>query len=229
MKCLIALLSAGIALAAVAADFVPVDVSFARGKWNSADFEYVKSWRWNFCNAFEQTDDGIVNLLAPEMSPLDVFKKRNAESYVAMLHKGTFPVGATVSSTMQWDYRMAPIIVLADTLGVSTNGVPELRNHWEVCLYDEGINVWYHFFENGKQKWYKAADYLCPKDRLFKANVKHELIVKTQNYNGHTRMIVTCGDVTFAYVDDKLPKTFRAGIIGCEGRNWFYDFKVRAR
>ena len=50
--------------------------------------------------------------------------------------------------------------------------------------------------------------------------------VKTESYRGHRRMTVSCGDVTFAYVDDKLPASFRAGIIGCEGRNWFYDFKI---
>ena len=76
---------------------------------------------------------------------------------------------------------------------------------------------------------YKAADYLAPKERPFKANERHELIVKTEVMKGHRRMVVTCGDVTFAYVDDRLPERFRAGIIGCEGRNWFYDFKVRTR
>ena len=207
----------------------PVDVSFARGKWNQDDFEYVKSWRFPHCSRFEQTDDGIVNMLAPEMTPEDVFKKCSSSSYVAMLHRGRFTVGSTVSSTMLWDYRMAPIIVVAPDVGVSPGGVPELRDHWEVCLYDLGINVWYHYFEDGKQKWYKAADYLAPKDRPFKANERHELIVKTEVMKGHRRMVVTCGDVTFAYVDDRLPERFRAGIIGCEGRNWFYDFKVKAK
>ena len=207
----------------------PVDVSFARGKWSLDDFEYVKSWRFpHFCR-FEQVDDGIVNLLAPEMTPEQVFKKCSSSSYVAMLHRGRFAIGSTVSSTMLWDYRMAPIIVIAPDLGVSPGGVPELRDHWEVCLYDKGINVWYHYFEDGRQKWYKAADYLAPKDRPFKANERHELIVKTEVMKGHRRMVVTCGDVTFAYVDDRLPERFRAGIIGCEGRNWFYDFKVRTR
>lgn len=205
----------------------PVAVSFARGKWNPGDFEYVKSWRWPHCGSFEQTDDGVVNLLAPEMTPEDVFRKCSDSSYVAMLHRGVFSIGATISSTMLWDYRMAPIIVIAPDVGVSPGGVPELRDHWEVCLYDLGINVWYHYFEDGKQKWYKAVDYLSPKDRLFKANVRHELVVKTEARAGHRRMVVTCGDVTFAYVDDKLPERFRAGIIGCEGRNWFYDFNVK--
>ena len=215
-----------IALVRPAPADAPIDVSFARGKWNVGDFEYVKSWRFPHCGTFAQVDDGIVNMLAPEMTPEEVFRKCSRSSYVAMLHRGRFPFGSTVSSTTLWDYRMAPIIVIAPDVGVSAEGVPELRDHWEVCLYDMGINIWYHYFEDGQQKWYKAADYLVPKDSVFKANERYELVVKTEDMKGHRRMVVSCGDVTIAYVDDRLPERFRAGIIGCEGRNWFYDFKV---
>ena len=203
-----------------------VDVSFARGKWSCDDFEYVKSWRWRHFNKFEQTEDSIVNMMAPGLSPEQVYRSCHTSSYVAMLHRRRFSLGSTVSATMSWDYRMAPIVVLAPDVSANADGIPEMRDHWEVCLYDKGINVWYHYFENGEQKWYKAADYLAPENRPFKANERHGLTVKTELYKGHRRMVVTCGDVTFAYVDDKLPETFRAGIIGCEGRNWFYDFKV---
>lgn len=221
-----ALLAIALVRPPAASAFAPIDLSFARGKWNPDDFEYVKSWRWSHFNRFEQIDDGIVNLSAPELTPEQVYRTCHTSSYVAMLHRRQIPLGSTVSTTTAWDYRMAPIIVLAPDVATGESGVPELRDHWEICLYDQGINVWYHYFEDGRQKWYKAADYLAPKDRLFKADTRHELIVKTGSYKGHRRMIVTCGDVTFAYVDDKLPETFRAGVIGCEGRNWFYDFKV---
>ena len=204
----------------------PVSVSFARGKWNPDEFEYVKSWRWPHFNKFEQAEDSVVNLTAPELTPEQVYRTRHDSSYVAMLHRRRFPFGSTVSAEMSWDYRMAPIIVLAPDVGVSADDRPEFRDHWEVCLYDGGINVWHHYFEEGKQKWHKAADYLAPKDRPFGANVRHRLTVKTENYRGHRRMVVTCGGVTLSYVDDKLPDSFRAGIIGCEGRNWFYDFTV---
>ena len=221
-----ALLAIALVRADDAVERGPVDVSFARGRWNPDDFEYAKSWRWPHFNRFEQADEGLVNLLAPDLTPEQVYRTCHDSSYVAMLHRRRFPIGSAVSSTMSWDYRMAPIIVLAPDVGTSADGVPEFRDHWEVCLYDKGINVWYHYFEGGRQKWHKAADCVAPNDRPFKADTKHELVVKTEAYKGHRRLVVTCGDVTFAYVDDNLPETFRAGIIGCEGRNWFYDFKV---
>ena len=40
-------------------------------------------------------------------------------------------------------------------------------------------------------------------------------------------MMVKCGGHEFGYVDNDLPDSFYAGIIGCEGRNRFYDFKIR--
>lgn len=205
----------------------PVDVSFARGKWNPDDFVYVKSWRWDFMERFKQVDDAIVNVL-PGPSPEEVFRKMHASSYVALMHRRRFGLGCTVSSKMAWDYRMAPIIVLAPDIGLSASGQPELRDHWEVCLYDEGINVWYHYFENGVQKWYKEASVLLPKDRLFKANEIHDLSVRiVRNGKGNREMTVTCGGYVLTCIDARFPETFYLGVIGCEGRNWFYDFRVK--
>ena len=44
---------------------------------------------------------------------------------------------------------------------------------------------------------------------------------------GVKEMVVKCGGHEIGYVDNDLPDTFYAGIIGCEGRNLFYDFKVK--
>ena len=204
-----------------------VDVSFARGKWNISDFVYVKSWRWNFMEKFKQVDDAIVNVL-PGPSPEEVFRKMHSSSYVAMMHRRRFNLGCTVSSKMSWDYRMAPIIVIAPDIGVGNSGLPELRDHWEVCLYDEGINIWYHYFEDGVQKWYKDASIALPKDCHFKANEIHDLQVKiVRNGKGKREMTVKCGGYTLTCIDPRFPETFYLGIIGCEGRNWFYDFCVK--
>ncbi len=215
-----------VALVKATSDGGDVDVSFARGMWNPDDFLYVKSWRWDFMEKFKQVDDAIVNVL-PGPSAEEVFKKMNAESYVAMMHRRRLGIGCTVSSKMSWDWRMAPIVVIAPDVGTSAKGVPELRDHWEVCLYDEGINVWYHYFEGGVQKWYKDASIALPKDRLYGANEVHDLKVHLAvNRKGNREMTVTCGDYRLTCVDPRFPDTFYAGVIGCEGRNWFYDFRV---
>ena len=206
------------------------DVSFARGKWNPSDFELAKSWRWNHLGGFVQRDDMIVNDVPVELTPEEVYRKCHDSSYAALVHKGVFALGSTVSSKMMFDYRMAPIVVLAPELGVSAAGVPEFRDHWEICLYDRGINVWYHWFENGRQRWHKAAAFELPAGESFKAGVPYDVSVRVERYPRHPdlkQMTVTCEGRKFSYVDERLPETFRAGIIACEGRNFFYDFKVR--
>lgn len=204
----------------------PVSVSFARGKWNPADFTVVKTPRLSYIGVFDQLDDAIVNR-CPDVSPKEVFERHNDKVYSAILHKDTFGPGTTVSSTMAFDWRMAPIVVLAETLGESAAGEPEFRAHWEVCLYDRGINLWRHLYEDGRQKWYKAACILLPESAWFKPCEKHELKVKlSRNRRGLKELSVSCGGYSFTHVDETLPDTFRAGVIGCEGRNFFYDFRV---
>ena len=42
-------------------------------------------------------------------------------------------------------------------------------------------------------------------------------------------MVVTCGDYVLQYANDNLPEEFYAGVLGCEGRNMFYDFVVKSK
>ena len=96
-----------------------------------------------------------------------------------------------------------------------------------MCLYDRGVNVWRHFFEGGVQKWHKAASLLLPEREFFKPGVKYDLkVAVVYNKHGRKEMRVDVGGYQFTYVDDLLPDDFLAGIIACEGRNFFYDFRA---
>ena len=205
-----------------------VEVSFARGKWNPADFIPTRSWRWDYLGVFDQLDDAIVNR-CPDIPGDEVYKRHHDKVYAALMFRKRFAVGTRVSSTMMFDYRMAPIVVLAEDLGRNEkSGDAEFRDHWEVCLYDKGVNVWHHFFIDGVQRWHKAASLLLPEGAYFKPNEKYDLRVSVGfNKHGRKEMKVVVGGYQFTYVDDLLPDTFLAGIIACEGRNFFYDFRAR--
>ena len=57
---------------------------------------------------------------------------------------------------------------------------------------------------------------------------RYNLEVKvSKTSKGKKEMTVKCGGHEFGYVDNDLPDSFYAGIVGCEGRNRFYDFKMR--
>ena len=216
-----------LAVASAFAEFSPVDVSFARGKWNKADFTPVKCARHDYIGCFDQLDDCVANRCPPGSTPEEVYKKHNGKVYAAMLHKTRFPLGTTVSSRMGWDWLMAPLIVIARDLGTDAQGRPELREHWEIVIYNQGLNVWHHLYENGKQRWFKAAALQLPESAHFKANVPYDLAVKvSRDSRGKKTLTATAGGYTLHYVDESLPDEFYAGIIGCEGRNFFYDFKV---
>ena len=103
-------------------------------------------------------------------------------------------------------------------------GVPEFREHWEIVLYDKGINVWHHTWENGKPAWVKFSylleEYLPQKRYQLKTTV-------TDTPKGQM-LEVECSGKKFGCFLPGLGKEFYLGIIGCEGRNRFYDFKISA-
>ena len=220
---------AAIGLTVAAEAGTAVNVEFARGKWNAADWTIVKSPRFDYFHGFVQKDSWIENE-TPDLSPEEVFKKCNSTTYSGMVWKDRFALGTTLSMTTGWDWLMAPLIVIAPELGQSKDGRhPEFREHWEIVVYNEGINVWHHFWTAEKgPHWIKAASLLLPKEQQFKANEKHTFSVRLfKDGKGRKQMVCKCGGYTLQYVDDSLPESFYAGILGCEGRNFFWDFSAK--
>ncbi|MGI6353493.1 MAG: hypothetical protein ACOX6W_00120 [Lentisphaeria bacterium] len=200
-----------------------LNVSFAAGKWSEEDWILVKSPRWAYIGSWIQKEDHIENKV-PEGATKDEMQGRRApETYTCMVHKKRTEGNFTVSSKMDFEYRMAPLIVLAPELGKDANGYPELREHWEVVLYDEGINIWHHEHVDGKPVWHCAA-YM---KKEYKAGVQYDLVVKVDYTKYGATIVVKCGDSTFAYIEHDLPKGLYVGITGCEGRNGFYDFVLK--
>jgi hypothetical protein len=207
-----------------------VNVDFSRGKWDESHWIVVKSPRFDYCHGFTQRDGWIENI-CPDLKPKEIYEKYHSAVYSGMVYKDKFKLGSTISSKMGFDHRMAPLIVIAPELGKSKDGKPEFREHWEVVLYDLGINVWHHYMTaDGKPAWHKAASLLLKPDNTYKPNLRHDLQVKiSKSRKGHKEMFVTCGDYVLQYVDESLPDEFYAGILGCEGRNMFYDFNVKSK
>ena len=200
-----------------------VSVSFRPGAWNTNDWTVVKSPRWNYCHGFVQKADGIENE-CPDLPGSVIFKEHASDVYSAMVHRARTGLGATVSSTMQFDNRMAPLLVLAEYLDKAADGTPQFGEHWEVVLYDQGLNVWHHYLKDGKPAWYRAAFLNAP----FAPNTPYRLEVRiARTHRGQKEMTVSCGGHAFGFVSESLPESFQAGIIGCEGRNRFHDFGIR--
>ena len=62
---------------------------------------------------------------------------------------------------------------------------------------------------------------------VIKPNVKYSLSVKVFKDRYDLKCVeISCGGYSFTHEDQTLPDDFVAGVIGCEGRNFFYDFKA---
>ena len=197
--------------------------SFGRGQWDPTEWTLVKTPRWDHFGGWVQRDTHIENQTPQGASPEATLGPRRSQTYTSMVLNRKFSGDVTVSSTMEFAHRMAPMIVVASDLGADAVGRAEHREHYEIVIYDEGVNVWRHSFRDGKPSWVKAADAqfeLTP-------NVKHRLEVSIARSAEGKRMLVSVAGHELEYVDDSLPDEFYVGITGCEGVNRFYDFDVR--
>ncbi|MBQ9088956.1 MAG: hypothetical protein IJY46_09300 [Lentisphaeria bacterium] len=197
---------------------------FARGKWEPADFIMVKGPRWEAFNQWEQMDDHIVQKVPPAVTDAQLQGPMHADAYVAMCYgkKLKLKKKLVCSSVMSFDHRMAPLIVIAPVLGKHPSGVREFREHWEIVLYDQGLNVWKHMWKDGVPSWIKHSYLLAP----YKKRTKYELKVTVSATAKGQTLEVECDGRRFGCHLPGLGKEFYFGIIGCEGRNRFYDFKI---
>ncbi len=196
--------------------------TFARGKWDQTQWFDVKSARRNYLKKMVQLDDHIMNAVPPGLTDEVIFSKYVDSVYSCIMLRKKYGMPSQISCTMSFDHRMAPLIVLAKEVGRSAKGEPEQREHFEIILFDEGINVWHHFYNHGKPQFRRAA-FLKTK---FLPRKKYELRVRVNRDRKGKYMQIECGGHNFGFMDDALPETFYVGIIGCEGRNRFYDFGI---
>lgn len=198
------------------------ECKFMPGAWNKNDFIGVKSSRWEHIGSFRQEANHIVNVCPKDATDKDMLSKRAGETYAALVYKNPITGNSEIKADMSFDYRMAPSIVLAGELGKGKNNYPEFREHYEIVLYDQGINVWHHWFENGKQVWKKAGFVKA----TFQPKVKYEMEVEVKFTAGGTLLEISVGEVKMHVMVNNLPRTYYAGIIGCEGLNRFYEFEI---
>ena len=197
--------------------------SFARGKWRTGEWIKVKSPRWEHFGNWIQRDDYIENETPADATPAELRGKRAGETYTSMVLRRRFSGNLMVSARMAFSDRMAPLIVVAPELGRDALGRPEYREHFEIVLFDRGINVWHHLYENGKPHWRKRAYWqgrLEP-GRPYRLGVK---VRRTRS--GVMVSLFVDGKEKMGYMEDAWPARFHLGITGCEGVNRFYDFRV---
>ncbi|MFA6929417.1 MAG: hypothetical protein WCT05_03750 [Lentisphaeria bacterium] len=199
--------------------------AFTPGAWQMEDWIQVKSPRWDYWGSWQQEDDHIRNLVPVDASEQEMLGKRAGETYTSMLWRQKIAGSkkVVIQAELSFDDQMAPLLVIAPDYGKDGTGRPEYREHWEIVIYDKGLNVWHHQYADGKPSWYKAAALktnFSPKEKL--------LLVLSINFSGRVPQLeISSGGQTFSYAELQLPNTFYVGLTACEGVNRFYNFSVK--
>jgi len=165
-----------------------------------------------------QKDDCIENAVPHGISPEDLQSTCARDAYVSMVYARRFTADLRIAVTMAFAYRMAPLIVVAPEMGADPSGQPEYREHFDIVMYDQGVNLWHHTYTAEKSLWVKAAYAKFP----LKSNTRYALEVELK---GQILNVKIDGH-EFGYTASTLPATCYVGITACEGVNRFYDMTV---
>lgn len=214
----VSLLMLGLLTVSQPARAEPLSWRFTPDGWKPEEWVLVKSPRFDHFGKWVQQEDGIRNEVPAGVAPDDLQGKRAGETYTSMVYAKPFTGDLRVMAELAFAHRMAPLVVLAPALGKDAAGRPEYREHFEICAYDEGVNVWHHTFADGKPSWTKAAFAKFP----LKPDTRHTLAVEIKG----RQIIVRIDGHAFGYTEAALPKTVYVGITGCEGVNTFYGMTV---
>jgi len=196
--------------------------SFARGCWDENDFLKVRSPRWMETSRWIQDDDGIRNFMPDDIRPEDMQmgRDRTGETYISMLLKRPFSGNALFRAKCAFISRMAPLLVFSKTLG------PVHQDHLEVVLYDRGVNLWHHYWTDGKPSW-KLLGFI---DLELETSVPHELTAQFIFNSKGVFLTMSCDGHDFGCrIDGDWPETYYAGFTACEGKNKFYSFSAEEK
>ena len=192
---------------------------FAKDSWNPEDWQIVRSPRWLEVSHWEQFEDHIANYMPDDLRPEDMQmgRDRTGESYISMLLKQEVQGNAKISTVCAFDGRMAPLLVFSRELG------PVHHEHLEVVLYDRGVNLWHHFYRDGKPSW-KLVAFI---DLGLEIGRKYTLSAEMLFTHKGRFLVMGCDGQTFGCrIADDWPETYYVGFTACEGRNRFYDFRL---
>jgi hypothetical protein len=197
--------------------------TFSKDNWKTDNWIMVKSPRWPHSGTWIQKENHIVNHTPEDATKEEMLNKKAGKTYTSMLYKNKIYGNFTVSTRTSFDYRMAPLIVLSSAPADTKEKHKQYREHYEIVLYDKGINIWHHMFDNNKPHWEKIA-YLKAE---FTPKTIYKMNIKISTLRGSKYLTVTIGKKEMQIQLKHLPDPIYAGITGCEGKNRFYNFEIK--
>jgi len=187
-----------------------MEICFKPGAWSTEELTYAYSHRFAETPDFYQEDDCIRNRVNESF--------RQGFDNVALVTKAPLSPGARITTRCAFEHYGAPLILLAEQLDTDAQGNFRFGNYLEIVLYEDGINVWQMWHQQGKVSWKKLMSVEFP----VTAGEIHTLSVTTEADRLH---IAADGQKMSLYVP-QLYSRFHGGICACEGVDRFYDLTI---
>lgn len=184
-------------------------INFAEGNWNPQDFRCVYSPRWIAGTKPKQENDCITNGINPTNGEYD---------YVSLMTEEKYKTGVRLETTCSFDSFGAPLIVISDDMFKREDGEWYFGIHYEIVLYEKGINVWEINYNPDVMEWHKVMGL----DFLVSEKEPHTFSVKVLD----KMLDITMGEQHVLLRMKHLPEEFHVGITLCEGINRFYEFGI---
>lgn len=184
-------------------------VSFVKGQWE--DFlRHTYTGRFKCTPRIHQFEDCIGNGTNSEM--IDGF------DYITLMTHKRYGAGTKISAVCSFDAYGAPLMTFTDSLEQDENGEWRYSNYYEVVLWEQGVNVWRLYKQDGEIKHYAIASLRFD----VPAGEKHEFSVELTKEGMN---IEALGNRLYVRVDE-LPKAMFIGITACENINRYYSMSI---
>jgi len=150
--------------------------------------------------------DGRIDLDDPKAAYRDY-------EYISAVGRERVKLPAVITVECSFDSFGAPLVVFSETMTEKENGWKEYGEHYEVVLFESGINIWHI---TPKKEGGQQVEALCKARLPFEAGKWEKLTVRLTRDG----MEAQAGELT-AKVEIALPEKMYAGFTACEGINHF--------
>ena len=177
------------------------------------NFVYAASTVVTYRREFTQEEEGLVNARIELEDQKAAYRDYE---YISVVEKERVKLPVKLEVECSFDKFGAPLIVFSENMTEKENGWKEYGEHYEVVLFESGINIWHI---TPKKEGGQQVEAMCKARLPFAAGEWTKLTV-TLTKDG---MLAKAGELE-AKVECSLPEKMYAGFTACEGINHFRYF-----
>lgn len=181
------------------------------------NFVYAASNIVTYRREFQQEADGLVN------GRIELEDKKAAYQdyeYISAVDKERVKLPVMLETECSFDKFGAPLIVFSETMTEAENGWKVFGEHYEVVLFESGINIWHL---TPKEEGGQQVEAMCKARLPFPEGEMTKLTVKLTRDGIEAQ----AGELT-AKVECRLPEWMHVGFTACEGINHFRYFAAES-